>query len=188
MNRHKPDGPWLAASLGRVLVVEDEEKIRRLLRDILETQGHEVLVAEDGERALATAFAEPPDVVLLDIMLPRMDGFEVCRCLRQDARTGHVPILMVTALQDRTAMLTGIRAGANDFLTKPIDAEELRLRVSNAVSAKHLYDKIQDDRARLEALSSLRDNLTDMIVHDMRSPLLAVSTVSTCSQCHGSRH
>ena len=167
---------WATASIGRVLVVDDEEKNRRLFRDILEAHGHEVKLAEDGEAALTMAFAESPDAVLLDVMLPGMDGFEVCERLRADTRTGHVPILMVTALQDRASMLTGIRAGANDFLTKPIDPEELRLRVRNAVYAKHLYDKVQDDRVRLEALGTLRDNLTDMIVHDMRSPLLVVST------------
>jgi len=167
--------PMDTRSTGRVLVVDDDEKNRRLLHDILEAQGHEVSVAEDGERALALALANPPDAVLLDVMMPRMDGFEVCRRLRQDVGTAHVPILMVTALVDRTSLMTGIRAGANDFLTKPVDVEELRLRVRNAVSAKHLYDRVQADRVRLEALGALRDNLTDMIVHDMRSPVLVVS-------------
>jgi two-component system sensor histidine kinase/response regulator len=161
---------------GKVLVVDDEERNRRMLRDILEAQGHVVTLAEDGDQALAAAFADCPDVILLDVMMPVLDGFEVCRRLRGDPRTVHVPVLIVTALHDRHSMLTGIRAGANDFLSKPIDAEELRLRVANAIVAKHLYDTVQQDCIRLEALQALRDNLTAMIVHDMRSPLLAVST------------
>ena len=161
--------------VGRILVADDEEKNRMLLRDILEAQGHQVAFAEDGQQAIEKAFANQQDVVVLDVMMPKMNGYEVCRQLRTDARTAHLPILMVTALTDRADRLKGIQAGANDFLAKPIDAEEIRLRVKNAVLAKHLYDKVQDDYARLKELENLRDNLTHMIVHDMRSPLMSVS-------------
>jgi len=161
--------------VGRILVADDEEKNRMLLRDILEAQGHQVALAEDGQQAIEKAFANQQDVVVLDVMMPKMNGYEVCRQLRTDARTAHLPILMVTALTDRADRLKGIQAGANDFLAKPIDAEEIRLRVKNAVLAKHLYDKVQDDYARLKELENLRDNLTHMIVHDMRSPLMSVS-------------
>jgi response regulator RpfG family c-di-GMP phosphodiesterase len=95
--------------------------------------------------------------------------------MRQDPRTAHVPILIVTALHGRAAMLTGIRAGANDFLIKPIEAEELRLRVKNAMWTKHLYDKVQEHSFRVEELQSLQDRLTNLIVHHMRSPLMALS-------------
>jgi signal transduction histidine kinase len=167
--------PVIDGSAGRILVADDEEKNRRILRDILENQGHMVMLAEDGQQALEKAFAGSPDVVVLDVMMPKMDGYEVCSQIRKDPRTAHLPILMVTALKDRADRLKGIQAGANDFLTKPIDAEEIRLRVKNAVLAKHLYDKVQDDYARLKELETLRDNLTHMIVHDMRSPLIGVS-------------
>ena len=160
---------------GRILVVDDEEMNRRLLRDILESQGYQVTLAEDGQQALDMVFAAPPDVVLLDIMMPKVDGYEVCKQLRQDARTAHLPIQIITALKDHAEMLKGIRAGANDFLTKPIDAEEIRLRVKNAVLAKHLYDKVQEALVKLRELELLRDNLTNMIVHDMRSPLTVIS-------------
>ncbi len=160
---------------GRVLVADDEEMNRRMLRDILESQGHQVTLAEDGQQALEKVFAEPPDVILLDIMMPKMDGYEVCNRLRKDSRTAHLPILIITALKDRAERLKGIRAGANDFLIKPIDAEEIRLRVKNAVLVKHLYDKVQETLVKLRELETLRDNLTHMIVHDMRSPLMGVS-------------
>ncbi len=160
---------------GRILLADDEEKNRRLLRDILESEGYHVTLAEDGQQALDKVFAEPPDVVLLDIMMPKVDGYAVCTQLRKVSRTAYLPILIITALKDRDDMLKGIRAGANDFLTKPIDAEEIRLRVKNAVLAKHLYDQVQEALVKLRGLEMLRDNLTHMIVHDMRSPLMVVS-------------
>ncbi len=165
----------LDSRVGRILVADDEDRNRRLFRDILEAEGHEVTMAVDGADAVEQAFARPPDAVLLDVMMPKMDGFEACRRLRQDARTAHLAILMVTALQGRADRLKGIQAGASDFLTKPVDIEEVRLRVANAVLVKHLYDKVQDDYVRLKELESLRDNLTHMVVHDMRSPLMSVS-------------
>ncbi len=163
--------PLFGPRSGRILVADDEEKNRRLLRDILEAQGHQVTLAEDGQEALDKAVADPPDVVLLDVMMPKMDGNEVCHQLRQDSRTAHLPILMVTALHDRADRLKGIQAGANDFLTKPIDPEEIRLRVRNAVLAKQLYDTVQEDYVQLKELETLRDNLVNMIIHDLRSPL-----------------
>ena len=118
---------------GRVLVVDDEEPNRVLLRDWLEAQGHAVTEAADGEQALEAVGSTAPDVILLDVMLPRMDGFEVCRRLKADARTAPIPILLITALTDRQDRLAGIQAGANDFLTKPIDAPKLRRTLARHV-------------------------------------------------------
>ncbi|MBI4867437.1 MAG: response regulator [Candidatus Wallbacteria bacterium] len=161
-------------SAGRVLVVDDEERNRRLLGDLLEVRGHEVTFAEDGREAIERAQASPQDVILLDVMLPDLDGYEVCRQLKSDSRTGHVPILLVTALKERTSRLLGIQAGASDFLTKPIDPEDLRLRVRNAVHAKRLFDRVQTDLIRLQELESQRKMLTRMLVHDMRTPLTGI--------------
>ncbi len=160
---------------GRVLVVDDEEKNRLLLRDLLEVQGYEVSEAEDGEQALQKTAEFQPDLVLLDLMMPKLDGFEVCRRLKRDPKTAPVPILLVTSLDERNVRLTGIEAGANDFLNKPIDAQDLILRVRNAIYAKHLFDQLQENYDRLRELETLRDNLTHMIVHDMRTPLMAIN-------------
>ena len=137
---------------GLVLVVDDEEANRTLLRDPLETHGYEIVEAENGEQALQKVAQRPPDVILLDVMMPRMDGFEVCRRLKNDARTAHIPILMVTALSERMERMMGIAAGASDFLSKPIDLQELTLRVGHAVHAKHLFDQLQAEQARAEHL------------------------------------
>ena len=137
---------------GFVLVVDDEEQNRTLLRDPLEARGYEVAEAENGMVALEKIAARPPDVILLDVMMPQMDGFEVCRRLKTDSKTAHIPILMVTALSERKERLMGIAVGANDFLNKPVDIQDVILRVGNAVYAKRLYDQLQDEREKSEQL------------------------------------
>jgi class 3 adenylate cyclase len=137
---------------GLVLVVDDDEANRTLLRDPLETHGHEIIEAENGEQALQQVARRQPDVILLDVMMPKMDGFEVCRRLKKDGKTAHIPILMVTALSDRGDRLLGIHAGANDFLNKPLDIQDVSLRVGNAVYTKHLFDRLQAEQERSEQL------------------------------------
>jgi len=148
----KPTVTQPSPSRGFVLVVDDEEQNRSLLRDPLEARGYEVEEAENGLLALQKIAARPPDVILLDLMMPKMDGFEVCRHLRKYAKTTHIPILIVTALSDRKERLMGIEAGANDFLNKPIDIQDVILRVGNAVHAKHLHDQLQVEQEKSEQL------------------------------------
>jgi class 3 adenylate cyclase len=137
---------------GFVLVVDDEEQNRVLLRDSLAAHGYEVEEAENGEKALLKIAAHPPDVILLDLMMPVMDGFEVCRRLKTVGKTAHIPILLVTALSDRQERLMGMAVGANDFLNKPIDFQDVMLRVGNAVYAKHLHDQLRDVQEESELL------------------------------------
>lgn len=159
----------------RILVVDDEALYVQLLRCILEQKGYEVADAPNGEEALRLLKPFAPDVVLLDVIMPVLDGFETCRRIKSDPATAPIPVLMVTSLSDRDDRLKGIAAGANDFLSKPVDAEEVSLRVSNMVYAKRLYDARQKQYEELRKLESLRDNLVHMIVHDMRNPLMAIS-------------
>jgi adenylate cyclase len=137
---------------GFVLVVDDEEQNRSLLHDPLEARGYEVDEAVDGMQALQKIAERPPDVILLDLMMPKMDGFEVCRRLKKDLKTAHIPVLIVTALSDRKERLMGIEAGANDFLNKPIDVQDVILRVGNAAYAKHLHDQLQAEQKKSEQL------------------------------------
>ncbi len=160
---------------GRILIVDDEPKNRELLHDLLEFNGYSVIEAEDGLTALELAISAKCDVILLDVIMPRMDGLEACKRLKSNPATAHIPVLMVSALTDREQRDMGIEAGANDYLTKPIDRRDVLLRVRNAVHAKHLFDKVQSDLAKLRELDILQDNLTHMIVHDMRSPLMVVA-------------
>ena len=113
----------------RILIVDDEPSGRETLEALLIGDGYELLQAEDGFSALAIAKEKCPDLVLLDVMMPRMDGFELCRRIRADSTLSEMPILLVTALDDRDSRLAGFHAGADDFITKPFDRVELRTRV-----------------------------------------------------------
>lgn len=137
---------------GSVLVVDDEEQNRGLLSDPLQARGFTVTEAASGMDALEQIAAHPPDVILLDVMMPKMDGFEVCRRLKTDARTAHIPVLIVTALSDRKERLMGIAAGANDFLNKPVDVLDVTLRVGNAIHAKKLHDQLLVEQEKSERL------------------------------------
>jgi len=155
----------------RILVVDDEPRNVLLLQDLLESRGHTVWTAADGQQGLALAQDRSPDVVLLDVMMPRLNGFDVCRRLKADQRTAMIPVLLVTSLNAREDRLAGIGAGANDFITKPIDTGDLLLRVRNAVTTKRLHDEVTSQFLKLQELEAARDTLTHMIVHDLRSPL-----------------
>ena len=137
---------------GFVLIVDDEEQNRMLLRDPLEAHGYEIEEAENGEQALERVAQRLPDVILLDVMMPRMDGFEVCRRLKQDPKTAAIPVLMVTVLSERKERMIGIAAGANDFLNKPVDLQDLTLRVRNAVYTRHLFDRLQAEQEKSQRL------------------------------------
>lgn len=118
----------LSSQLYRILVVDDLADNLFLLQTVLETEGYEVDTADSGSSALAKIGAVPPDLLLLDIMMPDMNGFEVTRWIRQNDRLPFIPILLVTAHEEATAA-QGLDVGANDFIRKPIDADELLARV-----------------------------------------------------------
>ena len=159
---------------GRVLVVDDEAQNRELLRDVLELRGYTVDEAANGADVFECITAGEPDVVLLDVAMPVVDGLAVCRRLKADAHLAAIPVIMVTAHAGRHDRLAGIEAGANDYLTKPVDAQDLVLRVRNAVASKRQHDELRANYARLRELEHLRDSLTHMVVHDLRSPLSVV--------------
>ncbi len=127
----------------RVLVVDDIEANVRLLEAKLSAEYYEVLTAADGTTALAMAAAEQPDIVLLDVMMPGLDGFQVCRRLKDDAATRHIPVVLVTALDGRQDRVTGLDAGADDFLTKPIDDVVLFARVRSLTRLKIVMDELR---------------------------------------------
>ncbi|ODT85363.1 PleD family two-component system response regulator [Phenylobacterium sp. SCN 70-31] len=131
----------------RILVVDDIESNVRLLEAKLSAEYYEVLTAQDGPTALALAAAELPDIVLLDVMMPGMDGFDVCRRLKDDPLTRHIPVVLVTALDGRADRVAGLEAGADDFLTKPIDDVMLFARVRSLTRLKGVIDELRDREA-----------------------------------------
>ncbi|MDP8916660.1 MAG: PleD family two-component system response regulator, partial [Pseudomonadota bacterium] len=131
----------------RILVVDDIEANVRLLEAKLSAEYYDVLTATNGPEALALAAAEEPDIVLLDVMMPGMDGFEVCRRLKDDNATRHIPVVLVTALDGREDRIQGLDAGADEFLTKPIDELMLFSRVRSLTRLKAVMDELRQREA-----------------------------------------
>jgi two-component system, OmpR family, alkaline phosphatase synthesis response regulator PhoP len=132
---------------GRILIADDHQQNRELLEAYLADEGHEILMAADGRETLDVAIHQQPDLVLLDIMMPKLSGYEVCQRMRQDARTKDIPVLMVTALKELGDIEKAVAAGADDFLTKPVHRIELQTRVRSLVRVRHL----KNERDRLLA-------------------------------------
>jgi putative two-component system response regulator len=132
-----------------ILIVDDEPAGRLVLDGVLGEQGYALVFAEDGATALRQAVAHLPDLILLDVMMPGMDGFEVCRRLRADPALAEVPILMVTALDDQPSRMRGLEAGADDFISKPFHRAELRARIKTIVRLNR-YRSLITERERLQ--------------------------------------
>jgi len=132
-----------------ILIVDDTETGREILEALLHSPDYQLLFAVNGFDALEKAAVTLPDLILLDVMMPGMDGFEVCRRLRADSRLAEIPIILVTALDDRNSRLRGIEAGADDFVTKPFDHAELRARV-RTITRLNRYRRLLDERERFE--------------------------------------
>ncbi len=134
---------------GRVLVVDDTAANANLLADLLRHHGFVPLLAANGESALAMTAAESPDLVLLDVVMPGMDGFETCRRIRAVPGNAMLPVVMVTALESKEDRIRGIEAGADDFLSKPINVHELLARVRSLLRIKRLYETVESQRREL---------------------------------------
>jgi two-component system, sensor histidine kinase and response regulator len=160
---------------GCVLVADDEPLNRKLLRELLRICGHEVMEASDGVEVVDLVRRTPPDVILMDVVMPRMTGLEACRILKGDPSLARIPVLLVTAQSAPEDRLAGMEAGADDFLPKPFDTRVAMLRVRNAVRAKKLHEQVIQDVASLKALERLKENLGQMIVHDLRGPLTGIA-------------
>jgi putative two-component system response regulator len=135
----------------KILVVDDEDRNLRLMKLLLTSFGYDVLTASNGEEALEMVHDIPPDVILLDIMMPKMDGFEVAKQLKREEETKIIPIVMVTALNGVEDRVKALEAGADDFLNKPVDKTELRARVQSLVNVKACNDYMRNYQKELEA-------------------------------------
>jgi CheY-like chemotaxis protein len=151
-----------------VLLVEDQEKTARGLEELLELEGFKVRLAKDGPTGLAAAADAPVDAVVLDVMLPGMSGFDVCRRLRTVERTSHVPIVMLTGLSDTPSKLQSFDIGADDYLVKPVPARELAARIRKLIHGRQ-ESADQVHRQRLQAIGEI----AAAVAHEVNNPLAA---------------
>jgi DNA-binding response OmpR family regulator len=152
-----PDTPPGAPRRSKILIVDDEPFNVDYLEQELADLGYETISATNGQEALEKVAAEAPDLILLDVMMPVMDGFTVCRLLKAQEETRLIPIVIMTALDAKADRITGIQAGADDFLTKPVDEEELVARIETALKLKHTVDH------RMGEFSALKDHVTQLV-------------------------
>ena len=157
-----------ATSVVTVLIVDDEPTTLETVSALLTGAGYQIVLANNGKEALEKIETEAPDVIILDVMMPEMDGFEVCRLIKANPEKRHIPVILFTALNDRENLVQGLNAGADEFLSKPISGMELRARVRTMLRIKKQHDE-------LVHLMSLREDLVNMMVHDLRSPLNVIS-------------
>ncbi len=149
-------------SKGRILVVEDDFDISNMLRIYFNGQGYEVQVAPRGGEALTATRKQLPNLIVLDIMLPDMNGYDVCRELRTTTRTSHIPIIFLTQKDERSDKIAGLELGADDYVTKPFDIEELKLRVQNAIAAARRQTQI-DSKSNLPTGRLIEDHLRELM-------------------------
>jgi len=152
------------STAAKVLVVDDTPNNVQLLGDVLTARGYAVTTAASGEEALAKIAAEPPDLVLLDVMMPGLSGYDVCRRIRAEAGTALLPVVLVTALDPDQERVKGIEAGADDFLSKPINQGELFARVRSLLRIKLLQDEVRHQAAELQTWNAqLKDRVDEQV-------------------------
>jgi cyclic di-GMP phosphodiesterase len=131
------------APTGTILVADDQAPNRELLEELLTTQGYKVITAPDGAEALARLSEAPVDLVLLDVLMPHRNGFEVCHAIKSNPDTDLIPVILLTALSNKQDRIEGIKAGADDFLTRPVDRSELLARVGSLLKLKYRTDELE---------------------------------------------
>ena len=141
----------------RVLIVDDLAENREILSGLLESEGYLLDTARDGQEAVERALADPPDLILMDVSMPRLNGFDACRRLKADERTHLVPLVLITGLVAREDRIQGIAAGCDDFLTKPVDTEQLIARTRSLLRAKSLVDELERAENVLVSLANALD-------------------------------
>lgn len=161
----------------RMLVVDDDPRSRKLLEGFLLAEGYEVHTAPDGPTALSMARRDPPDVVLLDVMMPEMTGYDVCKILKEEPETRACQVMLVTALDSTPDQVTGLDTGADDYLPKPVHRDEFLAKVRALVRARRLIEELEDARNELSQRNAelqLKKTLAQTLVHDLKSPLSAI--------------
>lgn len=159
----------------RILVVEDTPSNIQILAAVLKENGYQVSVATNGRQALDVMDRARPALILLDVMMPEMDGFETCQHLKQHAEWSQIPVIFLTARTETADIVRGFELGAVDYVAKPFNTTEVLARVHTHLEMRRQQRQLQENYERLTELERLRDSLVHMVVHDLRSPLLGLS-------------
>ncbi|NBC82096.1 MAG: response regulator [Bacteroidetes bacterium] len=165
--------------MNKILIVDDEPIGRQLLEAILHQEDYQLIFAEDGQQAYDKSLEIIPDLILLDVMMPEMDGYEVCKRLREEQSTSHVPIILITALDDRDSRIRGLEAGADDYISKPLDRVEILAKVKNITQlsrqrgAAPNTDKSADNTLKPDAVekSFAYNRLLDKVIKPQKAQL-----------------
>ena len=166
------------ASDKTILIVDDEEMTRQILSKGLTQPGYYLVFAGSGAEALEIVAELAVDLILLDVMMPEMDGLEVCQRLKSNPQWQFIPIILVTALSSKEDLAHGLEVGADDFIAKPFEWLELEARIRSMLRLKEQYDRLEAQKQQLEEVLQLRKDMVHMLVHDMKNPLTAVSVYS----------
>ena len=166
-----PNKNALSTDGGRVLIIDDHPTNIDVLYDFLTDKGFEVLVAEDGESALSRLQYAQPDVILLDIMMPGLDGFETCRRLKENPETRGIPVIYMTALDNLDDKMKGFESGAVDYITKPFQNQEVLARLRTHLALKRMEENLQKNNAQLRDQNEALDAYARTVAHDLKNPL-----------------
>ena len=167
----------LKQALAEILIVDDTPANLQLLSGMLREQGYKVRPVPSGKLALQVAQIEPPDLILLDILMPEMNGYEVCEKLKADERLKEIPVIFISALSETMDKVKAFSVGGVDYVTKPFQFEEVHARVRTHLELRRQRRELQKSYDQLKELASVRDGMTHMIAHDMRSPLSLIGTL-----------
>ncbi len=165
----------------RILIVDDNKENIDLIAYFLKPQNYQIFTAMDGVAALTQVENTKPDIILLDIMLPKMDGFQVCERIKKNVETRFIPVIMITALKELKDKIRSLEVGADDFISKPFENVELLTRVKSLLRIKRYHDQLEEKNLELkeknEALLKMdqfKEELNHLIVHDMKNPLFVI--------------
>ena len=165
----------------KVLIVDDDKENVDLIAYFLKPQNYQIITAHDGVEALRLVESDNPDIILLDIKLPKMDGFQVCERIKKNHYSHFIPIIMITALKDLKSKIRSLEAGADDFISKPFENIELLTRVKSLLRIKKYHDEVENKNRELEEknkalirMDQFKEELNHLIVHDMKNPIFVI--------------
>ncbi len=160
--------------MAKVLIVDDERANLELTEALVTQEGYQVILAMDGEKALQIVQESRPDIIMMDVVMPRMNGIEACRKIKTNPMSYAIPIIIVTALNATKEKIKAIQAGADDFISKPFDRQELSVRLKSLLRLKTIHDRLEHSLTSLKEMQRVREELMARAVRDVESPMKVI--------------